>query len=219
MTQQLAYDIAHLVTQTPTDLYFCIWERSRMQDLQLTTISIQTKDGGEVPVSVLVVPRIATLLQNPVPNPGDHYPYLRDLQLAQPVGCDNKEISLLIGADFYWNVIQDKIVWENGPTAMESKIGYLLSGPLSSPHFEAADDEVLHVGAFTLTGTNLTQFWEVEFMGTLPTAKSTTNYNQQFFTAYLDSSARQQSDGSYVVHFPWKMDHPPLPSNRSICER
>ena len=29
----------------------------------------------------------------------------------------------------------------------------------------------------------------------------------------------QGPDGSYIVSFPWKADHPPLPSNRSICER
>jgi len=61
------------------------------------------------------------------------------------MGCDNKEIFLLIGADFYWNIVQDKIVWGYDPTVMESKIGYLLSGPLSSLQFEAADGEVLHV--------------------------------------------------------------------------
>ena len=57
------------------------------------------------------------------------------------------------------------------------------------------------VGAFILTGTNIAQFWEVEFTDTLSTAKPTTSDDQQFFSTWLDSSAWQQSDGSYVVHF------------------
>jgi len=82
-----------------------------------------------------------------------------------------------------------------------------------------ADGEVFHVRAFILTGTNIAQFWEVEFTFTSPTAKSTTTDDQQFFTAYLGSSVQQLSASSYVIHFPLKMNHPPLPSNRSICER
>jgi len=69
-----------------------------------------------------------------------------------------RKFPLLIGADFYWNIVQNKIVQGNGLIAMESKIGYLLSGLLSSPQFEVADGEILHVGAFALTGTNIAQF-------------------------------------------------------------
>ena len=190
------------------------------KELQLTSIAIQTKDGGEVPISVVVVLKIAAPLQNLVPTPGDKYPYLRGLPLAHPVGKDNNfEISLLIGADLYWNIVQDKIKRGNGPTAMESKIGYLLSGPLSSSHSDTNGIDVLHVGVVGMKGTNIAQFWDVEFTGTLPITKSTTVNDQKFPTAYLNSSVHQNSDGSYIVGFPWKCDHPPLPSNRGICER
>ena len=79
------------------------------RELQSTSIAIQTNDGGEVPVSVLVVPKIAAPLQNAVPLPGNQYPHLHGLQLAHPVVSDNKfEITLLVGADFYWNLVQEK---------------------------------------------------------------------------------------------------------------
>ena len=102
---------------------------------------------------------------------------------------------------------------------MESKIGYLLSGPLSSSHTDTNGIDVLHVGVVGMKGTNIAQFWDVEFTGTLPITKSTTVNDQQFLTAYLNSSVHQNSNGSYIVGFPWKCDHPPLPSNRDICER
>ena len=41
-------------------------------------------------------------------------------------------ISLLIGADHYWDIVQDHIIRGNGPTAMQSKLGYLLSGRVTS---------------------------------------------------------------------------------------
>ena len=35
---------------------------------------------------------------------------------------------------------------------------------------------------------------------------------------YIDSVTRL-NDGSYMVKFPWKDDHAPLPSNFQVCER
>ena len=189
------------------------------KELQMTSISLQTNDGTEVPISVLIVPKIAAPLQNLVPIPGNHYPHLHGLPLAHPVrNSDNFEITLLIGADFYWNIVQDRIVRGNGPTAVESKIGYLLSGPLSQPN-DTSDIGMLHVGTVTGVGTHIDKFWDVEFTGTLPTSKSMTVSNQQLLSTYISSSVSQGPDGSYIVNFPWKADHPPLPSNRSICER
>ena len=219
MTQQLAHDLNIQPYKRQRICVSAFGGEAVPKELQLTSVAIQTKDGGEVPVSALVVPKIAAPLQNLVPTPGDKYPYLQGLPLAHPVGNDNFEISLLIGADFYWKIVQDKIVRGNGPTAMESKIGYLLSGPLSPPHTALDGVDVLHVGVEGMEGTNIAQFWNVEFTGTLPTTTSTNTDDQRFLTAYLNSSVHQNPDGSYIVGFPWKNDHPPLPSNRGICER
>ena len=57
--------------------------------------------------------------------------YLKGLKLAHPVTQDGEfDISLLIGADHYWRIVQNHVVRGNGPTAVKSKIGYLLSGPI-----------------------------------------------------------------------------------------
>jgi hypothetical protein len=45
---------------------------------------------------------------------------LRQLKLAHPVTSDkNFEISLLIGADHYWDFVEDHIILGNGHTAMQ----------------------------------------------------------------------------------------------------
>ena len=171
------------------------------KELHLTSISLLTNDGGEVPMSVLVIPKIAAPLQNLIPCPGDHFPYLRDLPLAHPVQATGKfEISLLVGADFYWHIVQDRVIRGNGPTTVESKIGYLLSGPLS-PHSNVDTVEALHVGITAFQEASDTkQFWNVEFTGTIP--KSTASLtNDQRIADYINSSIRHQADGSYVVKF------------------
>ena len=44
---------------------------------------------------------------------------------------DNLDIGILIGADQYWKLVTGKIRQEGtGPTAVETKLGWVLSGPV-----------------------------------------------------------------------------------------
>ena len=103
------------------------------RNLDVVTLYIETESYRNIPIQALVIPEIATPLQNSIRTAIENYPYLRDLKLAHPV-TDNEsfEISLLIGADYYWDIVQDHIIRGNGPTAMQSKLGYLLSGRVTS---------------------------------------------------------------------------------------
>ena len=104
-----------------------------LTNLQATHIYLQAKAGDEIPISVLIVSKIATPLKNLMPTPVKHFPHLQGLALAHPImHSSDFEISLLIGADFYWDIVQDRIICGNGPTAMALKLGYLLSGPVPS---------------------------------------------------------------------------------------
>ena len=103
------------------------------RNLDVATLYIETESYGNIPIQALVVPEIATPLQNSIGTAIENYHYLQDLKRAHPV-TDNEsfEISLLIGADHYWDIVQDHISRGNGPTAMQSKLGYLLSGRVTS---------------------------------------------------------------------------------------
>ena len=48
--------------------------------------------------------------------------------------AENFEIYLLVGADFYWDLVGDHFIRGDGPTAMSSKLGYLLSETVLLPH-------------------------------------------------------------------------------------
>lgn len=146
----------------------------------------------------------------------NHYPHLHGLQLAHPVRSgDNFKITLLRNWGRF--LLEDRIVCGNGPTAVESKIGYLLSGPLSLPT-DTSDIGMLHAGTAADVGTHIDKFWDVEFTGTLPTSKSTTVSDQQLLTAYIDLLVSQGPDGSYIVNFPWKGDHPPSIKSQYLYE-
>ena len=79
---------------------------------------------------MLVVPHIATPLQNAVTFDVADLPHLKKLPLAHPISTNKEfDISLLVGADHYSDIVGDVIVRGNGPTAVEYKVGYLLSRP------------------------------------------------------------------------------------------
>ena len=94
------------------------------------------------------------------------------------------------------------------------KDGYLLSGPLTPSHRDA-DIDVLHIAT---TQSDDTRFWDIEQVGTSLTAPSKVNSAEQIRN-FIDSSVHRDSDGSYVIGFPWNTDHPPPPSNRSVYEK
>lgn len=56
---------------------------------------------------------------------------------------------MLIGADAYCSVVQETVIRGPGPTAVESKIGYLLSGPLYNYTFSMTSN-LFHLSSVSL---------------------------------------------------------------------
>jgi hypothetical protein len=182
------------------------------RNLDVATINIETESSGSIPIQVLIVPKIATPIQNKVRAPIKDRPYLRLLKLAHPVTSDeNFEISLLIGADHYWNFVEDHIIRRNGPTAMQSKLGYLLSGPIKLPAGDRTPTNILNVMiSHYEEDRQLEKFWSLESLGI--TGTTTNNDESGLSREYQQSAISREHDGSYTAKFPWKDNHPALPS-------
>ena len=175
---------------------------------------LETNDG-DVAILALVVPQIAAPVHNFV-NPTLHaLPHLRDLQLAHPVGSSEKfHISLLVGVDHYWEIVGNHIIRGTGPVAMESKLGYLLSGPLP------IQDKPPVTHAYTTLAVNLecSDCPENASLST-PTSLGHSVSTEGFMETYQKHYISCDKDGHYVVRFPWRPNPPVLPSNHTICER
>ena len=189
-------------------------QTSAARSLESTVINLKTCNNDEIPLRVLIVEKIATPLQLRSRHHINQIPHLKGLQPAHPVTSDeNFEISLLVGADQYWNVVKEKVIRGNGPTAVKSKTGYLLSGPFKT------DQPVHSIANFLQISSDeydLQQLWSLESLGITPTTEDT---HKHFLEQYQQSSIRWDSNGSYIAGFPWKPEHPPLPSNYTVCER
>ena len=142
---------------------------SSPNSLEVATLFVHTLSGSCIPISVLIVHKLAALIRNSVRTCLKDISYLKSLLLAHPVTSNkNFEISVLIGADFYWQFVQDRIVRGQGLTTVQSHLGYLLSGPLPLSH--PLETTNLHIAIISCTnaaeGTDA--FWESESIGTRP---------------------------------------------------
>ena len=103
------------------------------------------------------------------------FEHLSGLPLADDLESPRENIDVLIGYDFYWDVVTGDIkMGSSGPIAISSKLGWLLSSLIeSSSVVNLVSSHVIITegvkGADILTDSNLTelpkQFWETESLG------------------------------------------------------
>ena len=178
-------------------------------------MSLKTSGRETIPIDVLIVPTIAAPLSN-MPPEVTKLKYLKGLKLAHPVTQDGEfDISLVIGADHYWRIVQNHVVRGNRPTAVKSKIGYLLSGPTPGDS-KQTQNTMLNVLTSSPDAADLEQFWKLESLGILHDEKDSTNA-EELATHQKNSITR--SEGKYSVQLPWELDHPYLPTNFDITLR
>ena len=132
---------------------------------------------------------------------------------------ENFAISLLIGTDHYWDLVEDTVIRGQGPTAVASKLSYLVSGPLQTDVVNPADTFVNLLQTLSSTREaefDLEQFWSLESLGISPPTDK--DEHELFLQDYQGSSITRNSDGSYSTKFPWK-DSLSLPTNYGNCIR
>jgi len=141
------------------------------------------------------------------------------LQLAYPLAAEQEvKISLLVGVDHYWDIVGNHIVRGvgGGPTAVASKLGYLLSGPVQLTN-------TLHTSTSTMMLTitqhcefDLERFWNLETVGV---SVSDVSAEEDMLKQYLSSCVTRDPDGTYVARFPWRLNPPSLSCNFIVAER
>ena len=185
-----------------------------MGRFDVATINLHSSSGHLIPLTVLIVPTIAAPIHTVDQKSITSLPYLNGLRLAHPISsAEQFSITLLIGADQYWDIVEDHVIRGNGPTAVGSKLGYLFSGPLDTPTQGKVYTNIYHVAAQPTPTPDLEQFWNVESAGITPKDESTNS----FFDSYITNSVKRLTNGSYCARFSWKDSHPPLPMNFSTC--
>lgn len=185
-----------------------------------TTVHLKSLQGENVPMRTIIVPTIATPVITHNDNNISNLPHLKGLTLAHPNVDDYSNdftVDVLVGADHYWDIVEDEVIKGPGPTAAKSKIGYLLSGPLPTHDSSPTDAKasILHTDAKLNSDFDLERFWNLDAVGVQPSSDDETS---DFLQYYQDSSIILE-DGHYSAKLPWRSNHPPLPSNEEVTRQ
>ncbi|XP_070554690.1 uncharacterized protein [Ptychodera flava] len=190
-------------------------EDTGIRAIKAADIKLKTK-SGDITMRTLIVPKISSPVRNHVDAAVNKHLYLQQLPLAPQVKSGTFEIDMLIGADYYWSIVEDRIVRGDGPTAVASKLGYLLSGPTKLNNVSVMNTTIMRVLADTEHEQDLTsKYWELETIGiSIPEEK---DGKKVFFEEYRDNKIKRDGN-KYVASLPWKESHPTLPTNYALAK-
>ena len=190
---------------------------SRDASCDVVQLALVTRNDGMMEMTALVVPCICSSL---TAQPTCFYDHLSGLDLADGASEDSDvlDIDVLIGSDLYWELVTGNIVrGESGPTAIQTKVGWVLSGPTDQQdvavNLTLASTHTLKVDTLSAEPSlddRLKQFWELESLGVMENE-----------TSVYDKFVQQiRFDGQrYEVSLPWKEHHPPLRNHLDLCSR
>ena len=193
----------------------------RVEFVEVASLGIELKGGPNLSLSAFTVPLICQPLQGQsVEQVVNDNVCFSGLRLADYCAeGETLNVDILVGSDYYWNLVTGHTIrGTQGPTAIHTKLGWVLSGPvcrgdpgsqqssnLVETHvLKCATDEVPYEG---LQG-ELKKFWDLESLGIkIP------SIHEEFL-----EKLTYRGD-HYQVNLPWKATHPPLPDNYELSQR
>ena len=192
-------------------------EQSRV--CTFTKLNLVLSDGETRTLTLFAVPLICEPLAcQPVSFCQESFDHLNGLHLADPTdGSSHPDVDILIGSDQYWELVTGETRrGTSGPVAINTELGWVLSGPVASSTQDASATclvtHSLRVDGLPrdaqVLDDRLKSFWELESFGISGTDRSI--YDE------FGSSVRFV-DGRYEVELPWKEAHPTLPDNYNLC--
>ncbi|XP_013194101.2 uncharacterized protein LOC106137743 [Amyelois transitella] len=120
------------------------------------------------------------------------------IQLADPLFYESHNIDILIGAEIFWDLLcEGKIRLPNGPVLQNTKLGWIISGPIHSNTHNI--DRSFQCNFSHAIETQLRQFWELE---ELPKASLTHTDDERACEEHFINTTTRTSDGRFCVHLP-----------------
>ena len=189
----------------------------KREDCDLIAVTLQGRRGEDIEIQMLSFPVICSPLQTAVVV--DQYPHLRNLDLADEDADEGRSdsIDILIGTDYYWQVvIGDIIRGDSGPVALNSHFGWLVSGPTKplSVNYTVSTLIIEGDGNLEYSDNQLTQdlsrFWDTEAIGIFES-------KQKMIDPFPPGLVFDWEGCRYQVTLPWKSDTRPLSDCHALC--
>ena len=191
-------------------------KKERQERCDIVNLGVETVNSGCVELRLLSVEHICEPIYNSSIDL-DQYPYLKQLNLAFDSFNDVPlEIDILLGSDQYWNIMTGEVIRvQNGPTALDTQFGWVLSGPvILRQHSEneiALVTHVLRVDSVPecrVLDRTLREFWNIEALEILEREDVVQNQFEQHVSF---------ENGLYVVSLPLRDHCLSPPTNYKLC--
>ena len=191
-----------------------------IQTIDQVQFGVKVQGEPNLQLSALVVPLICQPLQGQtVSTTAKMYKHLQHLKLADFTSGENdSEVDILIGSDEYWKIVTGKIrQGDGGPTAVHTKLGWVLSGPTKGQTNMTGHNNLVATHVLKCTSHpnyedplcgELRKFWDLESIGIK---------NQSVHEEFLENISYENNH--YTVNLPWKSTHPNLPDNFDLSEK
>ncbi|XP_052749871.1 uncharacterized protein LOC128200456 [Galleria mellonella] len=127
-----------------------------------------------------------------------------DICLADPTFNSPSAIDLLIGADVFWDLLDEgRLRLPSGPYLQKSKLGWLLSGPLLIPNNNLHSNKVIQCNFAQMSSLDiqLRKFWELEEVS--GSKNLLTEDERQCEESFINTTKRD-SNGRFAVRIPLK---------------
>ena len=195
---------------------------TQYKKMQRVKCSIRKLDSNYedacIEIEALAIDKICAPLQ-PVHLDPSKYHHLKGLTFADSYQRDTEQVDILIGADFYYSIIEGSVkrsTNKNAPIAVKSKLGWILCGQIESQQqgitatmFSKVEEDV---------SKTLKSFWELESIGIL-NEKSLPMKDDEIYALKQFKEGLSFDGERYEVHIPWKKDHPVLKNNYNQAVR
>lgn len=184
-----AKETLHLVPEDECQLAIAAFgsKRSGAQTCGVVRVGMKTHRGPDIELTLLTVPYICEPLSvQPISLCQESFDHLSRLELADNSdGTIPMEVDILVGSDYYWRLMTGDIRrGEDGPVALYSRFGWVLSGPMSIARQEMSAVNLITThtlrvdvepDGLKMLDDRLQSFWNLESLGvSIPSWRSST---------------------------------------------
>ena len=183
---------------------------------------MKTRDGADPELTLLTVPYICEpLSMQPISLYTEIYSHLSCLELGDASdGSEPMEVDLLIGSDYYWQLITGEIRrGEDGPVALNTRFGWVLSGPTAAANREMSTVNLITTHTLQVDAEPdslkklddcLHSFWNLESLGV-------SGEEDPLLGEFNNNICFKE--GRYEVSLSWRESHSLLPTNYQLAAR
>ena len=191
--------------------------RRKTYDLVALTLSTEVEN---IKITALVTPVICPPLSAKVKSL-QIPPELQGLKLADPShASENLKVDIIIGNDYYGQLITGKVIKTQNEAliAMESKFGWLLSGPIYKGKNGQSNLTTLCQKAGIMPVEDekldnlLTKFWEINQI------PEENKQDEEIIRKVQETIWFNEATGRYNVKLPWKLKKHDLPANYNLSK-